>query len=103
MAEVPTYHYHFPRRKAGSFGSSRAGKVCEWLTVTWFRLDVFLTWIVLVMTIIVVPPPPDLPRIAMLLMSPLIAVVLRVSLYLFGWIVYFVPVLNVISALVRVA
>lgn len=91
MSAGPELHYSLPARTVGSFGSSALGRVAEALTLTWFRFEVFLVWLVLLF-VIGASTTEDVPaKLLFLVLSPVAAVAVWILLKLSGWVFYFVP------------
>lgn len=91
MSAGPELRYSLPARTAGSFGSSTLGRVAEALTLTWFRFEVFLVWLVLLL-VIGASTTEDVPsKLVFLVLSPAAAVGVWILLKLTGWVFYFVP------------
>lgn len=91
MNGSPKLHYHLPSRMAGSFGSSTPGRIAESLTLTWFRFEIFLIWLILVPVIVLGPADSLLSRLFLSALSPIAASAIWVLLKLTGWVFYFVP------------
>lgn len=103
MPYVPTLHYKLPRRTPGTFGSSRLGRVAEWITATWPRFNIAVCWVVLVLLILTVPgPPPQSSKLELLLISPLAAPIFYVLIVLISWIAYTLPAVNFVFGAVRI-
>ena len=92
MAAVPTLHYSLPARKAGAFGGSQIGRVAEWLTVSWLRLEATLVWIGLVAVLLMTPRENMVEAAGYLLLSPLLALLMLFVLKGAGWLVFLTPV-----------
>lgn len=92
MRSVPTLHHKLPSRSEGSFGGSLFGRAAEWLTATWFRFEASLVWVGIVWVTVATPWPSFITGLAILLMSPLVAVFMLFSLKGAGWVIYLVPI-----------
>ncbi|HEV7658219.1 MAG TPA: hypothetical protein VGO55_00080 [Allosphingosinicella sp.] len=91
MGSGPALHYHLPARRPGSFGSSAIGRVAESATLTWFRFELVLAWLAVVIFSLAIPWSSFGAAALVLMTSPITALALVVLLKLCGWVFYFVP------------
>lgn len=91
MTSGPDLHYTLTARSPGSFGSSLAGRVAETLTLTWFRFEVTLAWLLFAPFLIFSSSEDFGTKILMAAFSPIIAVVFWATLKSAGWVFYFLP------------
>lgn len=91
MSAGPKLHYSLPARTAGSFGSSALGRVAETVTLTWFRFEVFLVWLLLISAISAGTTEGFVSKLLLLVLSPVAALAIWILLKLTGWAFYFVP------------
>ena len=103
MTLVPTLHYRLPHREPGAFGTSKFGRIAEWVTNTWPRFNVLMCWIFIVAMLIIGPGRLPSPAPMLFLVSPLAAVILYVAIVIVGWIFYVVPKVNVVVGVARLA
>jgi hypothetical protein len=102
MSEPPALHIDLPYRRNGSFGTSQAGLVAEWITATWVRFNIFVCWIFLVLALLSAPERAGQGgRLLMLIVSPLAAVMLYAAMIIGFSIFYFVPVAKVVAGYAR--
>ena len=94
MRSAPALHYRLPSRRAGSFGQSPLGRIAENLTLTWFRFELTLLWILVLSLPLAIPWPNFGLALLSIAVSPLIALVLWALIKLSGWTLYFVPGVN---------
>ena len=91
MKTIPVLRHVLPHRAAGSFGFSAPGRVAEWATATWFRLEVTLTCVLVLLAVMSADAASWRDRIAMLLVSPALSIALVITLKIMGWVSYFIP------------
>ena len=91
MREIPVLSYRLPNRLPGSFGASPLGRIAEWLTRSWLRLEAFLSWLVIVPLFLGMEWPSASALVGALLTSPVIALFTVFTLKVLGWAMYFVP------------
>lgn len=91
MNSGPDLHYHLRSRTAGSFGTSPLGRIAESLTLTWFRFEFVLSWLVVLVGIVASLGLGTGAAALAILLSPMTALALWLLLKLTGWLFYFVP------------
>ena len=91
MGGGPELHYSLPARTAGSFGSSLPGRIAESFTLTWFRFEVFLAWIVVILAALLGSSQSAAQPLLTVITSPIMAVAIWALMKLTGWIFYFLP------------
>jgi hypothetical protein len=94
MRVRPSTVHKLPSRKLGSFGHSPLGAALEFMTLSWFRFEVFLIWLVLALGILANPWPNTLSAMLFSFSSPLLAIGIWILLKATGWIFYFVPAIG---------
>lgn len=101
MGSIPDFHYRLPSRRAGAFGSSPAGQFAEFVTLTWFRLEAFVIWLLLIPILLIASSQSFGGWLVTLLVSPAFALAFWGLLKLTGWVFYFVPVMGKVWAVGR--
>ncbi len=96
MRGVPAFHVNLPSRRRGSFGRSRAAEVAEQLTLTWFRFEVAIIWFLMLSMILFGPVSSVAVATWQTLLSPFAALTFWAGLKLAGWVIYFIPKINVV-------
>lgn len=98
---IPALHHHLPHRTSGSFGTSLAGRVAEWITTKWLRFDVFVVWIAVINSVIWQWSREPSSAIMSLIVSPIVAIVSYAILKTLFVIIWFIPGLNVVFGSLR--
>lgn len=93
MPNAPVLRYRLASRRAGVFGSSTVGLAVEWLTATWFRFEVFVAWLLIILFGLTQPLTVQTIVVGALV-SPLVAVLICVALKITGWVLFFLPGTN---------
>ena len=91
MRNRPAFVYSLPARGAGSFGTSGIGRLADALTLTWFRFETFLVWILVAISLIAAPPPTLALTSLAVILSPLTAAFFVLLFKTLGWVAYFIP------------
>lgn len=102
---TPGFRYNLPSRVAGSFGSSKPGKIAEFVTLSWLRLELTLCWAASVALAIVGPSPAISglgDRVYLVLLSPIAAIMLWLTLKAVSLVLYFVPGVGMVWGLLRI-
>ena len=89
VSSGPDLHYRLRSRPVGSFGRSPLGRIAESVTLSWFRFEVFLLWMIVVCAATSAQNMSS--ALLILIASPATALTLWVLIKLLGWIFYFIP------------
>ena len=100
MRNQPVLTYHLPHRVAGTFGASAVGAVAEWMTTSWLRFGVFVSWLWVVLFVLGSGLPLE-SRLLYIITSPLIAVFLYGAFALAALIGYFIPGMGILFGIIR--
>ena len=94
MRSTPSLHYRLRSRQPGSFGTSRAGRVFEFVTLSWFRFEIALLWLGMAIALISAPWNNMSMMLIVMLFSPAVAFMLWFLMKSVGIVFYFLPGMN---------
>lgn len=97
MRSRPAFIYSLPSRAKGSFGPSSLARLGEALTLTWFRFELFLVWLLGATALALSPPPSAVLTAMSVLFSPIAAIFMLLLLKTLMWVAYFVPRVGVVA------
>lgn len=91
MRVRPMVIHKLPSRQRGSLGHWPVGALLEFITLSWFRFEVFIVWLAVALVAISVPWRDLKAAVVMGVASPLVSIGLLLLLKVVGWVFYFTP------------